>query len=279
MASWAVRYRAGEHRQVWDEMRGAGALAEDDTRRADAEAVVEQTVAIIENNLRLIERELLALGYQFLNPAPGASVTNMAGAIENSAAEALLSHPGLSDVEKKSFLANLPGLIGSVFGPAPERPPAPSRNSAFGDPSTHRDSVQAYREMDGPLPLLLDAFWGRIGWVDFLGGFDAVPSGELRPLSIVPPLGIDEDYDQHLDDADEDDPFYLDLMPDPRSVDADDPLMAVPLRDGVDLRLPDGGWLLDHIRRAVAGGGFLSPEATGPRRSELEAIAAACAPF
>ena len=92
MAGWAVRYRAGEHRWVWDELRSAGALAPDDPRRADAEAVVEQTVTIIEDNLRLIERQLLALGYRFLDPAPGASVTGMTGALGDSAAEALADH-------------------------------------------------------------------------------------------------------------------------------------------------------------------------------------------
>ena len=279
MTSWTERYRAGEHRQVWDEMRSAGALAKGDRRRGDAEAVVEQTVAIIDGNLRLIERELQALGYRFLDPAPGAPLATMTSAIQNSAAEALLGHPGLSEADKQQFLASIASLVGSAAVAAPSRSPAPSRASAIGNPSTHLAALDDYREAGGPLPLLLDAIWMRVGWVDFLGGFGSEPEGALRPLAILPPVGMDDDYDQHLDDAEEGSPFYVQLMPDPRSLSADDPLIEVALTEGIDLRLPDGNWLLDHIRKAVSGGGFLYPDAAGSRRTSLDAVAAACAPF
>jgi hypothetical protein len=236
-------------------------------------------VAIIDQNLRLIERGLIALGYRFLNPPPGAPIAGMADAIQNSAAEALLHHPGLSEEQKQQLLASLSGIVGPDAPAASVRPPASTRSSAIGDPAIHAVALDSYRAAQGPLPLLLDAFWRRIGWVDFLGGFEAGPLARLRPLTICPPLAIDDDYDQHLDDADEHDPFYLDLMPDPNSTCADDPLMAVALKEGADLELPDGSWLLDHIRRAVAGGGFLSPDEAGSRSPAFAAIAATCAPF
>lgn len=70
MRDWLARYRAGEHQQVWCEMRCAG-IRGLRQRRLEAQEVATLTIhAVIANAIRIVG-ELRGLGYEFARP-PGA---------------------------------------------------------------------------------------------------------------------------------------------------------------------------------------------------------------
>lgn len=64
--TWIDRYRAGEHRAVWQEMTGAGpALRDNREGWDDATAVVRETLRRVRDNITLLHGTLTSAGYRF----------------------------------------------------------------------------------------------------------------------------------------------------------------------------------------------------------------------
>ena len=64
------RYLAGQHVQVWTELRGVGTdVREDDQLLAEAEAVARETMSRVKRNLERLREGLPDLGYRFTDPA------------------------------------------------------------------------------------------------------------------------------------------------------------------------------------------------------------------
>jgi hypothetical protein len=64
------RYLAGQHVQVWTELRGVGSdVREDDRLLAEAEAVARETMSRVKRNLERLREGLRDLGYRFTDPA------------------------------------------------------------------------------------------------------------------------------------------------------------------------------------------------------------------
>lgn len=70
MRDWLARYRAGEHQQVWCEMRCAS-VRDLRQRRLEAQEVATVTIHAVIANVIRIEGDLRGLGYDFSSP-PGA---------------------------------------------------------------------------------------------------------------------------------------------------------------------------------------------------------------
>lgn len=72
MASFAERYRGGEHERVWEELVALGGRVRNEPLRADARAVARETMRRARENVALLVTRLGALGYEFAyQPDPG----------------------------------------------------------------------------------------------------------------------------------------------------------------------------------------------------------------
>jgi hypothetical protein len=65
------RYLAGEHEQVWKDLRTLGEKALSDDHAADALAVAYETMHRVDRNVRTIAGRLETLGYRFVYPGSG----------------------------------------------------------------------------------------------------------------------------------------------------------------------------------------------------------------
>ncbi|MGA8117219.1 MAG: hypothetical protein WCA46_26595 [Actinocatenispora sp.] len=65
---WLTRYRAGQHVLVWREMRRLGAAIRTGALADEARAVVAETMSRVRENVELVRKRLLAVGYDFMVP-------------------------------------------------------------------------------------------------------------------------------------------------------------------------------------------------------------------
>lgn len=275
------RYEAGEHEAVWSELRDKGAALFDGPDLEDARRVASTTMLRVASNLARIAAALRGFGYEFVTVGPPpVEIASINVAVRASATEALLSHPGLGPEQVRQMLASLPQLLG---GPVDNAPTASRdisvRPSALGDPNAFAQEVAAYEEIAGPIPLSLAAFWRFIGLADFTcrqaGG---EPLLGWHPLVVMPPEGLVHDRAEWAFEGD--DPIFLvDLIPDPVANDGHGgDLICADMSPGIDCRLGNGEWFVDHLRRGTRAACFpgLDPDGRPPF---IEAIAARWDPF
>src|SRR5690349_14807254 len=65
MPSYLERYWAGQHEQVWDELRALGPIPRDTPLHGEALAVARETMRRVRLNIRTVIERLQALGYMF----------------------------------------------------------------------------------------------------------------------------------------------------------------------------------------------------------------------
>ncbi|HEU0054252.1 MAG TPA: hypothetical protein VFQ39_13790 [Longimicrobium sp.] len=65
MATYLERYRAGEHREVWDELGALGEAVRDAPVEDDARAVARETMTRVRRNLAVLAGRLAGIGYEF----------------------------------------------------------------------------------------------------------------------------------------------------------------------------------------------------------------------
>lgn len=70
--TYLARYLAGEHRQVWADLRALGPDVRREPVLSDARAVAEETMRRVRRNLEVIEARLRAMGYDFASYPDGA---------------------------------------------------------------------------------------------------------------------------------------------------------------------------------------------------------------
>jgi hypothetical protein len=160
---WLARYRAGEHQQVWCEMRCAGPRALRQ-RRLEAEEVALLTVHAVMANAIRIEGELRRLGYEFVRP-PG--LWSAAEGVPETTDAASACHSG----------------------------------RAIGNPRHFQADLDEYVRYVASVPIALHAFWGRVGWLDFRGqhpGGSTAPAS-WAPLVVNPPAGLIGEFEAFLD--------------------------------------------------------------------------------
>jgi len=63
--TYISRYLAGEHREVWADLRSLGAGVREEPVAADAREVARETMSRVLRNLRRLEHRLAGLGYEF----------------------------------------------------------------------------------------------------------------------------------------------------------------------------------------------------------------------
>lgn len=249
------RYQAGEHDAVWAELRAMGADLLHNGLFAEARDVAEAMMMRLRRNLIRIQAGLRTAGYEFVTVGPAVpDFGTVNAAVQASAAESLLGHPGLSEEQKEQLLASLPQLLGGLKGDTFARSERVRdvmvRPSALGDPLPFRREIGGYEKVVGPVPLALAAFWRSIGSVDFTGRMNG--NGEARfawhPLVILPPAGLLDDYIEWKYEGGAA-PYRAELLPDPAGDDG--PLILGDMSAGADVRLSSGEWLVDYLRRST----------------------------
>lgn len=278
--SYFERYEAGAHDIVWSELRDQGAALFEGPDLEDARRVASATMLRIASNLARIAAALRGFGYEFVTIGPPCvDIAEVNAAVQASAAEASLSHPGLSPEQVQQMLASQPQLLGNPDDSRPAPREISARPSALGDANACAQEVGAYEEVAGPIPLSLAAFWRFIGLADFTcrqaGG---EPLLAWHPLVVMSPAGLVHDRAQWAFDGD--DPiFRVDLIPDPVANDGHGgEFIRADMSPGIDCRLGNGEWFVDHLRRATRAACFPGLDRDNMPRVIAE-IAAAWEPF
>lgn len=275
------RYEAGEHEAVWAELRALGGAVLDDELPGEARRVADATMLRALSNLKRIEAGLRAAGYAFVEAAPpppdaGAVIAAALGSGEES-----VRTMGLPPAMVARFMAAArQALGGMVMPPALAPSSAPARETALGDPARYVVQLDDFERIAGPAPLALASFWRIVGWCDFSGRWPGSMQVAMSApaLLVMPPATIADDYEAFVDDNGDDDGFTVELLVDPRDIDeARWPLVEVGMARGVDVRLPDGEWFVDFLRRMTRAAALpgIAPGAV----PALDAIATAWEPF
>lgn len=141
MPTYFERYQAGEHLQVWDELRALGPIPRDTPLRAEALEVARETMQRVRLNLLTLIERLQTLGYVFgYEQRDPRFVTRITPELLDQAP------PFLRETMRRP--------------PVYQEPPA--------DVGRLVDTLDAKM---GPLPLSLYAWFENIGAVNFVGSF------------------------------------------------------------------------------------------------------------
>ncbi|RJF90214.1 hypothetical protein [Sphingomonas cavernae] len=278
--TYLARYEAGEHEAVWVELRALGNRALEADILSDARQVADATMRRVRANLQRIEAGLHATGYAFLSSAPQPLSADEAISATRRAAEETVRNLGLDPATTAQLLASLDQTLGSAQLPcnSNDAPRESLRVSALGDPGLYVDQLDRFERMAGPAPLALGSFWRIVGWADFTGRSPTVDATRTlaQPLVVMPPAMLADDYEAHVEDNGSAAGFMIELVADAAETDLN-PLAEVPMTSATDVRLPDGEWFVDYLRRATRAAAF---PGLGPKLpQELAKIAMAWEPF
>lgn len=141
MPSYLERYQAGEHEQVWEDLRALGPIPRDTPLWAEALAVARETMRRVRLNILTLIERLQALGYEF--------------GYEHR-------DPQFVRIITPELLDQAPPFLRETM----RRPPV------YQEPPD--DILTLIETLDtrlGPLPLALYAWYETIGAVNFAGSF------------------------------------------------------------------------------------------------------------
>ncbi len=253
--SYLERYMAGEHEQVWAELRALGSAVHEEPLYSDALAVARETMRRARSNIEALIPRLDALGYQF----GYAWITKLRGPQA--------------------------GYSSQVGWAGPFVPPPP-------DTSTRLRELQT---RVGDLPLSLVAWFETVGGIDFVGqpprhwgltGSDELDDGgeeiadassrswpldedpslewcNLDPLSIWPLDAVMEAASPPASELDPDDPdgdkWYLPLTADPEGkyfISGGGPIGILVPNAAADAEFVDLLPFVEYLRVCFRWGGF-----------------------
>jgi hypothetical protein len=187
------RYQRGDHLGVWDELHSMGARVRDAGVYEDAEAVARETVRRARANFETIIQRLDAMGYRFEDEEALAAkrdqrmdrIGGLMAVFENRAKagpghipeHAFQKLMGSYDAAKRRH-----GILQGQRGNQPASQPAPRRVTnhledeliyARAPKDAAKNIAEVERQLRGPLPLLLAAWWEQIDSISLVGSHPA----------------------------------------------------------------------------------------------------------
>jgi hypothetical protein len=251
------RYRAGAHRQVWEELVALGPEVRADPHAADALAVAYETMQRVDANVRTIVQRLQGMRYEFTAgrsshtgamPQLGGLVDMMAMAVSRLTGQGTAGTPSPRDGAAR-----------------PQVPPEPNI----------RATLAGFEKEFGTLPLSLRAFYEVVGEVNLIGRHPTLdPKGNPVAPDPLVVYGLDEGLVED-DGEDEEGASVITIAPDDLhkadTSGGDAYAMAIPdLRaDGELLNERHDLFFVDYLRLCFRFGGFPGYEGAAHVPAEL----------
>jgi hypothetical protein len=238
--SYLARYQAGQHEQVWAELVALGAAVREEPVHSDARAVAQEIMRRVGHNIALIVQRLRALDYQFVSDLPRQEV-NVARIVTDIL---LRARQQLGDRVPASMgdpLQHIHGdLLRHVSAMAegmqhraeqwridhaiPEPTPSTTDPVWRMPDDALREQVAELQQRYGPLPLVLDEWFTRVGEVDLCGVHPKLscyvnrgPDDRQGPASdplVVACITSADDLDDYAAEMQELPPYTLEIAPD-----------------------------------------------------------------
>jgi len=311
------RYQGGDHQGVWDELHSLGARVRDAEVYGDAMGVARETVRRARLNFETIIQRLDAMGYRFEDEEALAEkrdqrmdrIGGLMAMIENRA-KAGPGHIPEHAFQKLMGSYDAAKRLHGIFQGQTTNRPAPRRVTnhledeliyARAPKDAAKNIAEAERQLRGPLPLLLAAWWEQIDSISLAGSHPVIcpaaasASGPLRfggtmfastfasALPTANPNAVAPDpFVMHSLDAIEDieldgDEMQMPLAPDEiakagESGDCYYVTLPAASPDFAVEGTPGNMLFVDYLRRTFACGGFPGWHGRADQPAEIEAL-------
>ena len=316
------RYQSGDRQGVWDELHSVGARVRDPEVYGDAMAVAQETVRRARANFETIIQRLDAMGYRFEDEEALAEkrdqrLDRIGGlmAVFESRAKAGPGHiPEHAFQKLMGSFDTAKRLQGILQGQRANQPAPPRVTNHLEDELIYRRAskdaarniADAERQLGGPLPLLLAAWWEQIDSISLAGShpalcpaaapmglrfggtmfatpFTSAPLPAANPNAVTPDPFVVHSLDVLEDIEFEGGEMLMPLGPDDimkagESGDCYYVTLPAAAADFAVQGTPGNLLFVDYLRRTFACGGFPGWHGRADKPVEIEALNAGLLP-